>query len=249
MKTYNLNACDSNEALTLATDILRAGKVKRLHPAIGRALARVRTTRDALRSARVARRSADDGGSAGVGGAVAAVRSVFAGLADAVEARAGIAVDEDLVLGAKRVYATVFPEGTGFLNGTAADLEVECADVLDRAGEPGIATALEEMGCGPLLGLGRAKLAGLHAARQGVALARPHPGPDGLGALTDVLAALRAYAEVVQAVEVVEGSSLRDELLAPLENRRVPRRDPAPTADAPGADPPQIEEVPPSRAA
>ncbi len=64
-----------------------------------------------------------------------------------------------------------------------------------------------------------------------------------------MLAALRAYAEVVQAVEVVEGSSLRDELLAPLENRRVPRRDPAPTADAPGADPPQIEEVPPSRAA
>ena len=53
-------------------DILRAGKVKRLQPAIGRALARARTSRDALRSARVARRFLN--GTAPEGGGVSGRR-------------------------------------------------------------------------------------------------------------------------------------------------------------------------------
>ncbi len=178
------------------------------------------------------------------------MRSVFAGLANVVEARASIADDDDLVAEAKRTYAALFPEGTTFLGGTAADLQVECTDVLDRARAPEVAAALRDMGCDAMVRLCAARLGALVVARQGVALARPHRAPDGLVALSDLLAALRGYAEVVQAVDLVERSSLQDDLLAPLENRRVPRRDHAPAAAPPAvADEPEIDAAPPSQAA
>jgi hypothetical protein len=247
MKTYNLHACDSNEALTLSGDILTAGRARR-HPKLSRALRDVKNARDVLASVCAARDAADAADTSGVTPRMRVVRSVFAALAGTVELRAGIAIEHPLVAEARRTLDAVFPSGKAFLGGTAGDLEIECGRVLDRARTLPNAVALERMGAGKVLDLAEHALAELSAARQAVALAVHEDAVDGHTALQQVIDALRAYAENVQAIDIVEGTEREDELLAPLANRKIARRAPAAPPPAP-ADTPEIEAAPPSRAA
>ncbi len=257
MKTYNLTGCNINEALTLAEDLLRLAKGRKLHPRIVRALRNMRATRDALEEASRAR-DGDGPPSAPPRQPQVAVRSVFASMGEVLRAHAEVAVDAEIVAEAKQTYAAVFPQGTAFLRGTMADLDVQCGRVLDRAQDEENATSIERLGCGALLPLAIAALADLRRARQASATAVAEATADRHAVFMSALDALRDYALAVQAIDVAEDTAQHEELLAPLANRRAPRRGgsaPQPagslpaTVREPGLGAIELEPAPSSRAA
>jgi hypothetical protein len=164
-------------------------------------------------------------------------------------------VEDGLVVEAREAYAALFPHGTTFLLGTAADVEVEGGRTLGRAREKAIAASLMRLGFAPVVRQATKELGLLRAASEAAAAVpeeRPKEGPTRFDALVDATATLRAYARIVQAVDVVAGTSERHALLAPLVHRRATKAKraratlPDPT---PRANDTERDEAPPSRAA
>jgi hypothetical protein len=163
-------------------------------------------------------------------------------------------VDDARVVAAREAYAVVFPHGTTFLSGTAADLEVEGGRALDRAREPATRASLASLGFAPVVKQARKELGRLCAA--GVATAavpeEVATRANGLTALQEASAALREYARIVQAVDVVDCTSERHALLAPFVHHRVTKAKRAQAPEPPvvrAANDADADEAPPSRAA
>jgi hypothetical protein len=183
-----------------------------------------------------------------------AAKSVLGSIAAVLDAHAALPGDDPLVEAARQARAALFPSGTAFLRGTAAAVDVHGARFLERAREKATARTLRALHLGFAVKAAARVIAELGAARKAASLAvvpaREEAGT--FAALGDLVAALREYARVVQAVECVTDKDLARELLAPLANRRASKRRPARVAPpAPPAPADHVEEdvIPPSRAA
>ena len=266
MKRYSLHALTTNEALLLAHNVVRIAKAstagkRGLHPKIAEVLARVQLTQKSLDASSRSREQEDDPlGSQSdspkphVPTLMSAVRARFAGLASVLRRLAELPADDTTGAKARAVEGALFRHGTGYLNGSAADLSVRCGRVLDRAREKTIAAQLLQIGCAPLVKAAAAALADLRESYDASACrpAEEPSGSEGLAKLVEATAALREYVVAVQAVDYADGTDLERELLAPLANRHVKRvkraQRPVETTPTP-AESSEADEAPPSRAA
>ena len=259
MKTYALQSLTLVEALAIGADIASLARGKTIHPRILAALADVEATHDALEAkSRAQEDEGDPPHHASVAAPLNSTRSILGKIEAVLEAHAALPGERELALAARLARAALFPSGTAFLRGTAAAVEVHGTRLLDRAREKPTARTLRALHLGFAVKAAAGAIAELGAARKAASLAVvPEREEEGtFAALGDLVAALREYARVVQAVECVTDKDLARELLAPLANRRASRRQPhppariAPPAPAPApAEPIDADAAPPSRAA
>ena len=216
-----------NQALVVSRGILELAKEKDLPERAALALGAVKRDRDTLARVSASKEQEDDPLAIdGVRGSMASVRRSFSGLATVLRGHTHLPIGDALGDKARRAYPALYPYDTTFLNGAAVDLDVRCAQLLERAREKALAEMLVALGCASHLKACKAALAGLvEASKSATYTLESEPAERrGRAALQALLASLREYAFLVRASAALEDSTLDRELLAPLANRRVPKR-------------------------
>ena len=265
MSLFTINAYTTTEVLIAGRDLLRLSKGRRLHRSIVAALAKVKATNEALDELSLAKVMEDDPLAAGgesdattdrMAVHMGTVRKSFASVAEMLRIQSALPEGDPMGDKARKLLASLFPEDTGFLRGTAAELDLQCGRVLERAAQKTQSAWLAALGCAPHMKAAKSAYADLVAARQAAADAQVAE-KVGLATYQAAVEALREYARLVQAHAAIEANSLDRELLAPLANRRVVRRASPTEATAPvkPVQPVPVQqdtmqdEAPPSRAA
>ncbi len=256
MNTYTLKALTLVEALAIGADIVSIARARTVHPRILAALADVEAAHAALDEAsREQEEEGDPPHLASLAAPLVSARSLLARIDAVLEAHAALPGESKHVEAARRARLALFPNGTTFLRGTATAVDVWGHRGLERAREKPTAQTLRALHLGVAVKAATAAIAELGAARRAAsgAVVAEREEAGTFEALGELVVALRAYAHVVQAVECVTDKDLARELLAPLANRRAPRRQPARVEPPAPAAPPDVhvdaDEAPPSRAA